>query len=100
MTRANTLDDIYRKLDAIQPDENGCKDWPGVPGPNGKARVSVAGKGYYVARLVLERKLGRAIRPGYFALHTCDWPACVNADHICEWTYQDNIRDKWSGTEI
>jgi hypothetical protein len=88
----NTLGSIYRKVDAIEPDEYGCNVWPRV---EKAARVKIEGNQYYVPRLVLERKLGRPIKPGYFACHHCDWPPCVNADHIYEGTKSDNTRDMW-----
>jgi hypothetical protein len=97
MTRGktNTLVDIYHKIDAIEPDEYGCKVWPGRHGVGGRIEVSVGKKRYWVARLVLERKLGRAIRPGFFALHKCDLPPCMNEEHIYEGTHSDNRRDLW-----
>jgi hypothetical protein len=42
---------------------------------------------------VLEAKLGRDLRPGSGALHTCDNPACIRPDHLFEGTTQDNMRD-------
>ena len=44
-------------------------------------------------RKVLAEKLGRSIKPGYFACHTCDVPPCVNPDHLYEGTATDNNRD-------
>lgn len=44
-------------------------------------------------RLALESKLGRPIRPGYMACHTCDNPPCCNPAHLYEGTAQDNSDD-------
>ncbi len=44
-------------------------------------------------RFALEKKLGRKIRAGFFALHTCDYPACVDARHLWEGTADDNLKD-------
>jgi hypothetical protein len=68
-----TLEEFYRKCDAIIPDEHGCHNLPGrLPGHY--QQVEINRKPLRATRLVLERKLGRAIKPGYQALHTCDWP--------------------------
>jgi hypothetical protein len=94
--RLQTLEDIYRRVDAIEKDEYGCKRWPAPLGPLGQAYVQMNYKNYYVARIVLERKLGRAIRPGFFALHECDYAPCVNEDHLREGTNSDNMLDMWT----
>ena len=44
-------------------------------------------------RAALVRKLGRPIRHGYMALHTCDNPPCVEPEHLYEGTRDDNDRD-------
>jgi hypothetical protein len=92
MRRSNTLEDVYRIVDSIEPDEWECWEWPRV---GGRAVIWLEGKFCYVARLVLERKLGRPIRPGYWACHHCDYPPCVNAEHLYEGTPKDNSRDMW-----
>lgn len=92
----SSLEDVYRIFDSIKPDEYGCHNWPGV---NGKARIGQYGlikidnQQHRVHRLALERKLGRPIKPGMHALHTCDWPSCVNEDHLYEGTPGDNVCD-------
>jgi hypothetical protein len=87
----NTLEKVYREVDSIKPDEYGCKPWPRICGRF--PRVAINGTTFRVHRLVLERKLGRPIKPGLSALHICDYPICVNEDHIYEGTQKDNMRD-------
>lgn len=47
-------------------------------------------------RFALELKLGRPLRKGYYALHTCDFKICCNPAHLYEGTLQDNADDYWS----
>ena len=92
MRTRKTLQDVYRIFDAIEPDEYGCHNYPG--GSAGHyVSVIINGKSYKVHRLALERKQGRPIERGKFALHDCDWPSCVNPEHLREGTYKDNTRD-------
>jgi hypothetical protein len=87
------LENIYRRVDAIEPaGVKGCMEWPGCRGF--RAQVWIGGKGYMVARLVLERQLGRKIRPGYYACHHCDHRWCVNPEHLYEGTKKDDARDR------
>lgn len=90
----NTLERIYQILDSIEPDEYGCRNWPGTFGKHGL--VSIKGKRFKVHRLALERKLDRPIRPGFLACHTCDWPPCINQDHLYEGTKKTNAQDRVS----
>jgi hypothetical protein len=92
-----TLEEFYKICDSIQEDEYGCKLYPGATlgfhfriYPKG-----LKGKAVRVHRLILERKLGRPIYPGYWAIHSCDEPSCVNPDHLREGTHSDNARDSF-----
>lgn len=88
------LEDIFSIVDEIIPNEKGCKIWP-----KGKVRkygvVRVGNKIFRVHRLMLQRKLGRAIKPDMCCLHSCDVPECVNPDHLWEGTQLDNIADRF-----
>lgn len=54
-----------------------------------------AGQAKYATsnRVALEEKLGRPLLPGMWALHHCDWPPCVQQEHLYEGTCADNCRD-------
>jgi hypothetical protein len=92
-----TLEECYRICDTMVLDENGCLLFPSATrGYHFPVWIKGPGGGSYrkVHRLILERKLGRPIRPGYHALHTCDHPSCVNPEHLYEGTDKDNARDR------
>lgn len=90
------LEDFYRICDSIEPDEYGCLPYPGAShGFYFKVHIRGVGVGQIkINRLVLERKLGRPMHPGFLALHTCDLKNCVNQGHLYEGTYVDNMRDR------
>jgi hypothetical protein len=54
-------------------------------------------KAIITARLVLEEKLGRAIRPEHYALHACDNQLCLESLHIYEGTQGQNVVDTYLG---
>lgn len=90
--RYRGMDVWERFLCYVKPLKNGCWRWTG-----GKSK----GYGYFwngkklvrVSRYVLEHKLGRKLRKGMQACHTCDVTDCVNPDHLYEGTPQRNVRD-------
>jgi hypothetical protein len=91
-----TLEKLFHLVDSIEPCACGCKLWPGrfrrrhsQTYPHAK----INDKNMEISRWILERKLGRPIRPGYYALHTCDHSLCVNPDHLYEGTQSDNLND-------
>ncbi len=54
------------------------------------------GRIIYVSRLVLAVKLGRRLRKGKVAAHSCDYPLCVNEAHLSEQSQSKNVADGWS----
>jgi hypothetical protein len=89
-----TLEEVYKILDLIEPDEYGCHIYPSKKSLWYYRIVSINGVKHRVSHLVLERKFGRPIRPGYFALHHCDTPGCVNPEHLYEGAPADNMQDR------
>jgi hypothetical protein len=89
----STIEDAYKRFDNIQSDENGCRHLPSRNTTGYYRRIKINGIQFMAHRIALERKLGRPIKPGYQALHTCDRKSCVNPDHLYEGTPENNIHD-------
>lgn len=82
---------ITERIDRSDPE--GCWPWTSYH-QGGYPALFYLGKNVRVHRLVLERKLGRALGPDEQACHTCDNPSCCRADHLFEGTSADNQADK------
>ncbi|MDO8703390.1 MAG: HNH endonuclease [Sulfuricaulis sp.] len=73
---------------------SGCWDWTG-------AQQGV-GYGFVPAKMHKSRYAHRAmyeavcspIPSGYFVLHSCDNPRCINPAHLMVGTHKDNMRDR------
>ncbi len=72
-----------------------CLIWQGAKAGNGYGviRLSKPRRMKYVHRIILEEFLDRPIRKGFKALHSCDRPSCVRAEHLFEGTQKQNMED-------
>jgi hypothetical protein len=78
-----SLDDFFALCASLKRNPYGCKLYPSFASgrASGRARVTVTlndqnhmGSTCSPTRLILERKLKRPIKPGYFAVHSCRNP--------------------------
>jgi hypothetical protein len=60
---------------------------------HGYPRRNINGKFIYLNRHILEQKLGRPVKEGYEACHSCNNTKCIEPEHIYEGTHQDNMWD-------
>lgn len=76
------------------PANDGCLEWSGCRFTQGYGVVRMDGKNIRANRMALEHALGRPIREGMYALHSCNNPPCCNPEHLREGTNQENVDDK------
>jgi hypothetical protein len=82
-----------RFLESFVVDPAGCWLWSARRDKNGYGAFWTGETTVTASSYMLSALLGRPLREGYVACHTCDNPPCVRPSHLFEGTYQDNRID-------
>jgi hypothetical protein len=61
---------------------------------NGYGHIVIGGRTFYAHRVALERAIGRGLRKGEWACHTCDNQPCCNPAHLYVGDPTSNARDR------
>lgn len=89
--RTGELEDWFSQQ--LDTKESGCWEWTRCLSRKGYGQFRYNGRTTYTHRYVLEQKLGRPIRAGYMACHSCNNRRCCNPDHIREGSAKENTQD-------
>jgi hypothetical protein len=87
------LDGFWKYVDKQYPDE--CWEWYGDALPSGYGRIQSGGKG---SKMCLAHRLSYTIHhgeipDGFYVIHSCDNPGCVNPNHLSAGRPIDNTYD-------
>lgn len=74
------------------PTDSGCWEWQGKRNRYGYGVINFQRRRWLAHRLAWVLK-GRVIPDGFFVLHHCDNPACVNPCHLYTGTQSNNMDD-------
>lgn len=77
-----------------EPEPNtGCWIWLGAINERGYGSFWFDGRTWRAPRLALELASGQPIATGRQACHRCDFPRCINPDHLFPGTKSENQQD-------
>jgi hypothetical protein len=91
--RKHLFEKFWSKVEARGPDD--CWPWRGGTIKRGYGKIAEGGRGGRTlgAHVVSLMLASGELPHGRLALHSCDNPGCVNANHLRWGTKSDNARD-------
>ena len=101
LLRERTMNATARILrDSVPEPMSGCWLWTGAMAGPGYGHLRFEGEPWYAHRLSWCAFKG-PIPAGFWILHRCDVPSCVNPDHLFVGTAKDNAQDReWKGRGV
>lgn len=84
---------IERFREKTKPLESGCIEWQGARDKDGYGLFWFNDRLVGAHKWAWEREKG-PVPEGYQVCHDCDYPACVNTDHMFTGTAKDNAEDR------
>lgn len=90
--KGHTKEEMIKIMNDIEPDENGCKNWPFTLNSKGYGKISFKNKACEAHR-VIYRCVHGEIKKGLVVRHLCNNKKCINIDHLALGTPRDNMQD-------
>ncbi len=95
-----TLEDMVQWILNFTDEEDSCLISRYKAANKGFPVLSYNNKVYYLRNVVLEYKLGRPIRNGYYCKSTCNQNKCVNPEHLYEKRRKDLLVDYYKNGDV
>lgn len=95
-----TIDELVNWIVSYSDEVGDCLISRYRPSNNGYPNIKFGEKRYSLRVIILEYKLGRPIRSGFYPVATCGNKKCVNPEHIEEAKTKDFLAKYWCEGDI